>query len=61
MIRIIETTTDKESYVSKRNTLFITEALGKKNVRFHKLQNPDDLSELDIDKDDILIAETRDG
>lgn len=61
MIRIIETTTDKESYVSKRNTLFITEALGKENVRFHKLQNPDDLSELGIDNDDILIAETRDG
>lgn len=61
MIRFLETITDKESYVSKRNAQFITEALGKKNVRFHKLQNSDVLSELNIDNDDILIAETRDG
>lgn len=61
MIRFLETITDKEAYVSKRNMQFITEALGKKNVRFHKLQNSDDLSELDIDNNDVLIVETRDG
>lgn len=61
MIRIIETVTDKESYVSKRNMRFITEALGKSNVIFHKLRSSNDLSNINISNEDVLIVETRDA